>query len=281
MLGGITGAVILGGLRYWQKQRALLPKPKLVSHTIRPHERVGDITVAAAICGVLGAKIFSILEDPTDFFQDPIGQFFSGSGMTIYGGLILAFIFVPMYIKRLGLKPIHVIDAAAPALIMGYGVGRIGCQLSGDGDWGITNTALKPEWMSFLPDWLWSFTYPHNVLNQGVPIDDCTFNYCMELSQAVYPTPIYETLMSIAIFAILWYLRKRIKIAGMLFFIYLIFNGVERFFIEKIRVNIKYDLGFIQPTQAEIIAVAIAIAGIIGVWFLYKRNKTRPVEGRT
>ncbi|MBK8832882.1 MAG: prolipoprotein diacylglyceryl transferase [Saprospiraceae bacterium] len=118
-----------------------------------PHHRIGDITILAAISGIIGARLFSIIESEENikaFIKDPLDQLLSGSGLAIYGGLILAFITVYWYIYRKGMKPIHVMDAVAPALIMGYGVGRLGCQFSGDGDWGIVNTAPAPGWW-FLP----------------------------------------------------------------------------------------------------------------------------------
>jgi prolipoprotein diacylglyceryltransferase len=88
-------------------------------------------------------------------------------------------------------------------------------------------------------------------------------NYCHQLPISVFPTPFYETLMSSALFFLLWFLRKRIKIAGRLFAIYLIVNGLERFLIEKIRVNTKYNFGSFHPTQAEIIAILLIIAGTV------------------
>ena len=142
----------------------------------------------------------------------------------------------------------------------------------GDGDWGIDNLAPKPEWMSFLPDWMWSFTFPHNVINAGVQIEGCTGKYCMELANPVWPTAFYETIMSLAIFGILWTIRRHIKVPGALFFIYLAFNGMERFFIEKIRINTEYDiLGGI--TQAEIISFSLILTAIIGLTLLYKSKK--------
>ena len=123
-----------------------------------------------------------------------------------------------------------------------------------------------------------SYTYPQNVLNQGVPIDGCVGHYCRELAQGVYPTPVYEMVMSGIIFLILWALRKRLKVHGMLMCVYLMLNGVERYWIEKIRVNARYDnfFGF-QPTQAEIIAVLFFLAGAIGYLILRNRgNKVSP-----
>ena len=194
------------------------------------------------------------------FIEDPLEQLLSGSGLAIYGGLILAFITLLWYIRKKGMKPLHVMDAAAPALIMGYAVGRIGCQLSGDGDWGITNTMPPPTWW-FLPDWAWSYDYPHNVLNDGIEIAGCTWEYCMHLAQGVYPTPIYETFFSLVIFGILWALRKKIRVAGVLFFLYVLLNGVERFFIEKIRTNPDITVFGLEATQAEYVAFLLIVIG--------------------
>jgi len=240
-----------------------------------PHEKVSDIAIIAAVSGIIGAKIFAIFESTEKiraFFQNPIGALFSGDGLAIYGGLILAFIVVYRYVKKLGIPPVHMMDAVAPSLIVGYGVGRIGCQLSGDGDWGIVNNNPKPSWMSFLPDWMWSFRYPHNVLNDGIPIEGCTWKYCHILPEPVYPTPFYETILAFIILVILWSLRKRIKIPGVLFFIYVFLNGVERWYIEKIRVNDKLHVFGKDMTQAELIALGLIILGIVATIFLVVRK---------
>ena len=271
-LGGILAAILFAGIRFWESNKTKLDKPIQKTLLVHPYERVGDITIVAAISGIAGAKIFAIIEDLPSFYADPIGTFFSGSGMAIYGGLIVAFTVVYFYIKRIGLNPIHVMDAVAPALIVAYGVGRLGCHFSGDGDWGIVNTLAKPDWF-FLPDWLWSFDYPHNVIREGVGIEGCDWKYCQKLAENVYPTSIYETTVSFLLGGILWMLRKRIKIAGLLFFIYVIFNGVERFFIEKIRVNDRYDIFGMQSTQAEFIAVIMMIIGVVGCIVLWQRAK--------
>ena len=142
--------------------------------------------------------------------------------------------------------------------------------MSGDGDWGIVNLAPKPEWLSLLPDWAWSYNFPNNVINAGVYIEGCTGKFCSVLSQPVWPTSLYEVVMCIALFFVLWLIRKKIKVAGMLFAIYLIMNGIERFFIEKIRVNTEYNiLGGI--TQAEIISFCLIITGLILSFLLSKK----------
>ena len=142
------------------------------------------------------------------------------------------------------------------------------------------NTLKKP--FSWLPDWMWSFRYPHNVLDTvqtdpvpSVPIEGCTWDYCMQLAEPVYPTPFYEVLMMMVVLGILWALRKRVKITGMLFFIYLALIAIERFLIEKIRVNVAHDVLGISLTQAEIISILlfiISVAGMVWVWKKAKRT---------
>jgi len=273
---GIIGALLFMGWTYYQGQKNAKKKPETVTQTVPPQDKVWDITMVAAISGIVGAKLFAIFESTetlSRFFSDPIGTLFSGSGLAIYGGLIVAFIVVYRYVKKRKMPPIHVMDAVAPALLVGYAVGRMGCQLSGDGDWGIVNTMDMPAWWIF-PEWLWSFDYPHNVLNRGVLIEGCDWNYCRRLAEGVFPTPIYETIVSLILAGILWGLRKKMTIPGTLFALYLIMNGVERFFIEKIRVNDVIDLGFVQGTQAEFISVLTVLAGI-ALWIvLYKRSRS-------
>ena len=272
LFGGILIAAISFYLKWTENNKTKLATPKTIEKIVHPFELVGNMTMIAAVSGIIGAKIFHNLENMDAFLADPIGQLISFSGLTFYGGLIAGAVSVIWYANKYKINTKHLIDSAAPGLMLAYGVGRIGCQMSGDGDWGIDNLAPKPEWMSFLPDWMWSYTFPHNVINAGVPIEGCTGNFCMELANPVWPTAFYEVIMSLAIFGILWAMRKHIKVPGALFFIYLAFNGVERFFIEKIRINTEYNiLGGI--TQAEIISFSLILTAIIGVTYLYSSKK--------
>ena len=273
IIGGIIGAIAIAGLKYWEKEKQKLPKPKTEKSLVYPSDRIGDITLIAAFTGILGAKFFAIFEDVSNLTLDNFFHaLFSGGGLAIYGGLIGGFLGVVWYLKKHKIDVYQVADAVAPALIIGYGVGRLGCQLSGDGDWGIPNELMEPSWW-FLPDWLWAYDYPQNVLNQGIPIEGCEGIYCKKLSPPVYPTPIYEMVMAFSIAGILWALRKRLPVPGMLFCVYLILNGFERFWIEKIRVNSEYDIWGFHPTQAEIIAVLLFLIGSIGYFVLKKRGK--------
>jgi len=271
-LGGIIIAIASLYLKWKENKKTKLETPQWVEKEIHPHELVANMTMIAAISGIIGAKLFHNLENIGEFMADPMGQLMAFSGLTFYGGLIAGAFAVIWYGKKYKIKPLILSDAAAPGLMIAYGIGRIGCQLSGDGDWGITNLATKPDWMAFLPDWMWSFTYPHNVINAGIPIDGCVGQYCMQLANPVWPTPFYEVIMATLIFAFLWTIRKRIKVAGVLFFVYLSLNGVERFFIEKIRVNTEYNiLGGI--TQAEIISSSLVLIGVAGCFYLFRNSK--------
>ena len=269
LLGGILVAALFVYSKYKEKEKTKLPEPKWVEKTIFPHQLVGNMIMIAAISGIIGAKIFANLENWDDFVNDPLGQIFSFSGLTFYGGLILGTLSVGYYAKKNNIKLEHLVDVFAPVLILAYGIGRMGCHFSGDGDWGIVNTASKPDWMSFLPDWMWSYNYPNNVINAGELIPGCTGNFCHQLAENVYPTPFYEIIMAGLIFVFLWNIRKKIKIAGVLFCIYLILNGIERFLIEKIRIN--HDM-IGEQTQAEIISFSLILIGILGIYFLNKRE---------
>lgn len=269
LLGGILVAALFVYSKYKEKEKTKLPEPKWVEKTIFPHQLVGNMIMIAAISGIIGAKIFANLENWDDFVNDPLGQIFSFSGLTFYGGLILGTLSVGYYAKKNNIKLEHLVDVFAPVLILAYGIGRMGCHFSGDGDWGIVNTASKPDWMSFLPDWMWSYNYPNNVINAGELIPGCEGKFCHQLAENVYPTPFYEIIMAGLIFVFLWNIRKKIKIAGVLFCIYLILNGIERFLIEKIRIN--HDM-IGEQTQAEIISFSLILIGIVGIYFLNKRK---------
>lgn len=258
---------ILSGMYRWRRQKKEAVPTEVEEKLVHPYEIMGNLTVAAAISGLIGAKIFHNLENWNEFIQDPIGNLVAFSGLTFYGGLIFGAVTVLYLASKKDIHWRHMLDIGAPAMMLAYGIGRLGCQVSGDGDWGIVNTAPKPSWLGWAPDWLWSYRYPNNVLKEGVPIEGCETEYCYQLEQAVFPTPLYETIMCVILFFVLWKLRTRIKVPGVLFAVYMIMNGVERFTIEKIRVNNKMDFLGMQLTQAEIISFAMVLVGVLGILY--------------
>ena len=278
-----------------------------------PHQRISEIVMIAAGGGLIGAKIFNAFETWSDFVRDPIGSLFSRSGLTFYGGLIVATAIFYYYARKHKIRFAHLCDAAAPAVMIAYGIGRLGCQFAGDGDWGIYNTAYvtapdgslqsvsreKGQQTLMLyagsfqrgsaPDtqhryapaaipalrWLWAQNYPRNVGNEGFALPDCPNpDYCRVLPIAVFPTPVYEAIVCIGLFFFLWSIRRRLTRPWQMFGVYLIVNGLERFLVEQIRVNYKYDWGFIHPTQAEIIAVSLMLLG--AMLLLLKRGRRSP-----
>lgn len=270
---GFLIAILYTGYFFYTKNKNKLEKPITEIVEVPARDQALAILFIAVVTSIIGAKVFHWFENWEEFISDPIGSLVSFSGLTFYGGLIVAYFSCIIYAKRKNISWRNLSDAVAPPLILSYGIGRIGCQVAGDGDWGIVNLNPKPEWLSFIPDWLWSYNYPHNILNEGELIQGCVGPHCFQLVDPVYPTPVYETLMTIVIFAILWSLRKRIKIPGVLFSIYLMFNGLERFLIEKIRVNVQFELFGLNVTQAEVISSIIFSTGLVLMIILLKSNK--------
>ena len=277
-LGSWPLGLLMGGLftwlKYYEKNKQKLPKPETRKVRIWPHDRVGEITVFALIFGLIGAKMFDIFENWSDFLKQPSAYLLSPAGLTFYGGLICAGIAIGLYARKHKIGFWHLGDAMAPTMMLAYAIGRIGCQVAGDGDWGIANTAPNPY--KWLPDWMWSYNFPHNVNEEGVKIPGCVGKYCYQLQVGHYPTAFYETIICLALFGFIWAIRKKIKIPGILFGIYLILNGLERFFIEKIRVNNKLSIFGLEPTQAEVISFFLVLSGIVLIVYLY--NKSRSVK---
>ena len=261
VLAGLAVAAYMMYTKYKEVKKAELPEPKEVTKEMHPYQLVGNITMLAAVFGLIGAKIFHHLENFEDFLKNPSQILDPFSGLTYYGGLLMASVAILVFLKRKGVKLIPVLDSAGPTLIAAYGMGRMGCQVSGDGDWGISNLAAKPNWLSWAPDWVWAYYYPNNVIGADPGL--------------VFPTPFYEILMMGFVFLILWNIRKKITIPGVMFGLYLVFNGLERFLIEKIRVN-THVWGTI--TQAEIISSVLMLAGVVMIVVMFKKNKQQGME---
>lgn len=274
-LGFIVGSILLTlELKRKEKLGQLLPtkkKGKLAAvddGLVHPDEHVGNIAVICGIGAVVGGKLFHNLENWDEVVADPVGALTRMSGLSFYGGMILAMVLFIWYARKHQLKLLHFVDAVMPALALGYGFGRLGCHISGDGDWGIPNDNPMPEWLSFLPDWMWAYDYPNNILGVDMIQFYAQKGYT-SLTGFAYPTPIYEVIMSIIIFGVLWSMRKKWTTPGIMISAYFILGGIERLLIEQIRINNEYSfLGGI--TQAELISVVMIILGVLGFYYMPK-----------
>jgi len=276
-IGGILGAAAFAYWAWYENKKQVLPEPKTEEVTVHPYQIMGSILLWAAIFGFAGAKVFNALENWGDFMKDPVGMLVGFSGLTFYGALICGGAAVLYVAHKNGVSILNMLDIGSAGMMLAYGIGRIGCHMSGDGDWGIQNPAPKPHWLSWAPDWMWSFKFPHNVNSEGVPIPNCVGKYCNELIVGVFPTSFYEAVVCILLFVLLWSIRKKFKTPGLFFSVYLILVAVERFFVELIRVNTRYHAFGTSFTQAEMISVLMFAAGVT-MYVIVKNKKLTKVQ---
>jgi phosphatidylglycerol:prolipoprotein diacylglycerol transferase len=189
----------------------------------------------AAVGGLVGSRILAIVDDWNGFVADPIHSIVSGAGFVWYGGLIGGFVAVTWVIYKHGLPWLMTVDCVAPGLVLAHAIGRIGCQLAGDGDWGRETTL---PWGMAYPNAIVGWTYPPGV--------------------RVHPAPLYEMVAYVMIFAFLWTIRKRPHQDGTLFWWYLVLGPGARFMIEFIRINPPVLFGL---SQAQLISLALVMTG--------------------
>jgi phosphatidylglycerol:prolipoprotein diacylglycerol transferase len=266
---GLICSAAWGFWAWYDRKKAQLPQPKVIEQTVHPYQLMVKITIYAGVWGFLGAKLFDTVEHLGSFFQHPLNILFSSSGFTYYGGFVFGMLAYFYVACSKGMKLTHVADMGAPGIMLAYGIGRIGCALSGDGDWGIINMHPMPKLLSWLPGWTWSYNYPHNVINAGYYIPGCKGEYCSVLPLGVYPTSLYEVVLCLLIFAFLWAIRKHVTTPGFLAFLTLILMGVERFPIELIRVTLKYNVLGLMLTQAQLISIGTILVGACGLIYIY------------
>jgi phosphatidylglycerol---prolipoprotein diacylglyceryl transferase len=189
------------------------------------------------LAGLVGSRLYHLLETPRDFFADPWPQLFSTMGFAFFGAVIGGFLALLLLAKRFRMSPLLLLDAASPAAAMGYGIGRIGCLISGDGDYGIPTS---------LP---WGLSFPNGI----VPT-----------TEKVHPTPIYEFLVAALIFRILWEFGsrslKRRAPNGIVFAGYLVLTGLARFLVEFIRINPRSFYGLTNAQAASVVSILGGIA---------------------
>src|SRR5690348_10721498 len=207
-----------------------------------------NIIGTTGLAGLVGARLYHLLETPSEFFAHPLPLLFSTMGFAWFGAVIGGFVALALLARNYKMKILLMLDVASPAAAIGYGVGRIGCLISGDGDYGIPTS---------LP---WGMSFPNGL----VPT-----------TERVHPTPIYEFLAAIAIGYILWRIGARaiggLRPAGEVFAFYLILTGVVRFLVEFIRINPRSFFGL---TNAQAASIASILAG--SILLLTLRQRIRP-----
>ena len=200
----------------------------------------------AGLAGIFASKVYSALESPAEFMAHPVALIFNRYGFTWFGGFLGGFFAFLILARRAKLPLLGFLDALSPAGAFGYAIGRMGCLLSGDGDYGIPTN---------LP---WGMSFPNGV----VPT-----------TERVHPTPVYEFLAWCAIGAFLWYLGgkllRRPQDKGLVFCGYLILTGIARYLVEIIRINPRVFLGF---TNAQIVSILSVITGIVLFLWIQSRD---------
>jgi phosphatidylglycerol:prolipoprotein diacylglycerol transferase len=209
----------------------------------KPPDWAYEIGFAALIGGVVGSRLYFVVQNYDDVKGDLLGNLFGGSGLVWYGGAIGGAAAVLLWAWYRDFLRLALLDLAAPALALGYAVGRVGCQLSGDGDYG-------EAW-----DGPWAMAYPDGT----VPT-----------TEEVHPTPVYEALAMGFGAWLLWQLRDRFR-AGVLFALYLLYAGTGRFLVEFVRRNSEVALGL---TGAQLESLAMMVAGVVWLYVVRRRHGT-------
>lgn len=223
---------------------------------LKIEENVGIvITFIAIICGIVGSKLFYIIEEWNFGKGNNISYYltaenlFSPSGLTFYGGVILSFIVIYIYCRIKKVSLLQIVDAMAPGATIGYAIARIGCHLSGDGCYGTTVNGTFWEFIGY--------SYSKGIV-------------ATKVGELVHPTSLYELAFGVIAFFIIWGLRKKMKYPGQLFYIYLILTGIPRFLVEFIRLNPRVIFGF---SQAQLISIIMILAGAIMLFININKNK--------
>src|SRR5713226_235784 len=208
----------------------------------------------AGLAGIAGARLYHVLESPAEFFADPWPYIFSRVGFAWFGGFLGGFAALALLARSARIPLLEFLDACSPAAAAGYAIGRIGCLLSGDGDYGIPTK---------LP---WGMSFPNGI----VPT-----------TERVHPTPLYEFFIWLAIAAFLWHMGTKSlrgpKARGEIFCNYLILTGVARFLIEFIRINPRSFFGMSNAQAASLVSIVV---GAILLWSIRSRLRTRKEGNR-
>jgi prolipoprotein diacylglyceryl transferase len=221
-----------------------------------------NVVLFTAFAGVVGAKIYHVLESPRDLLADPLGRIFSTSGFAWFGGLLAGIATLFLLARHYKISWLTFFDAVAPAAALGYALGRIGCLISGDGDYGV------PTWLP------WGMSLPNGL----VPTPPVCRQYGFPENCGVHPTPIYEFIVGLGIFYYLWWLGKRqLRVprpAGEILGEYFLWTGAARFLVEFIRINPRSVFGVLSNAQAmSLFSMLAGAALLIVIKRRFKRTK--------
>jgi phosphatidylglycerol---prolipoprotein diacylglyceryl transferase len=243
----------------------------------------GTLIIIGLVCGIIGAKLLYITTDWDRFVQDPVGMIFSPAGLVWYGGFAGGLLGMFYYVRKKRLPVLRYLDMIGLGGMIGYAVGRLGCHVAGDGDYGVptnlpwgtiyANGTVKPAHAArdyFMRNPEEASRWNFQELSARV-VDSDRFGVITEFDTtvAMHPTPVYEFLMGVVIFFILWKLRLKLQIPGMLFGVYLMLMAVQRFGIEFLRLNPVAAFGL---SQAQLFSVGIFIVGMVVVFVLRKKQ---------
>jgi phosphatidylglycerol:prolipoprotein diacylglycerol transferase len=210
-----------------------------------PAERAESYVFIGGLTGLLGARLWFLLFNIPMVLSDPIGTIFSSAGFIFYGGFIFAFIVLYLMSRRDKISFLTFLDAAGPSMSLGYAIGRLGCQLSGDGDYGKVTDSIFG--MSF-----------HTGVVPTPP------------GLLVFPTPLYESAICLVILFFILALERRrsFGLPGRWFGVYLLLVSIERFFVEFLRIEPRFVGGL---SQAQYIALAFMVCG--AALILFRRHQ--------
>jgi phosphatidylglycerol---prolipoprotein diacylglyceryl transferase len=211
-------------------------------------EIAASVVLAAAIAGLLGARLLFILEEWENFRQAPFEFLFGGAGFSWYGGLLAGAVAAAWVFKKNSLPLPQAADISAPALALGYGIGRIGCFLAGDATWGKVT------------DVPWAMAFPNAVAGWADPLTGVPYPPGVK----VHPTQLYELVQSLFVFAILWTRKKKSYPAGTIFYLYLVLAGSMRFIVEFWRANPIVGFGM---TEYQWISLVLVILGVVLLYY--------------
>jgi phosphatidylglycerol:prolipoprotein diacylglycerol transferase len=213
-----------------------------------------NIILALVAAGLVGSKLYHVLETPLEFLADPLGMLFSSYGFAWFGGFLAGIATLVWLARHYRIPVLTMLDACSPAAALGYAIGRIGCLVSGDGDYGIPTN---------LP---WGMAFPHGLVPTPPGV-------------RVHPTPIYEFIAGVLIAWYLWRRGERLKeqrASGELLGEYLVLTGAARFLVEFIRINPRSFFGVL--TNAQVVSLLAMIAGAILIaWRRKQPADVRPL----